>query len=159
MIPFNWPGYVESGCLVKNTVLTRIRSAIIRLKPTLPRLTCPEEPTNTCHAVFKLILRKESPTEYVQANPSREVDSHRPCFQIRSGKIGQLFRPDTFVNGNSGAGNNWAKVCLAFSENVRLYNIRIYTRVSTLRAPNSSTRFSKSFANKQKLAMRCKVSN
>ncbi|KAI0806136.1 beta-tubulin 2 [Irpex lacteus] len=29
--------------------------------------------------------------------------------RIRSGKIGQLFRPDTFVTGNSGAGNNWAK--------------------------------------------------
>ena len=29
--------------------------------------------------------------------------------KIRSGPLGQLFRPDTFVNGESGAGNNWAK--------------------------------------------------
>ncbi|KAI0703780.1 Tubulin/FtsZ, GTPase domain-containing protein [Cytidiella melzeri] len=29
--------------------------------------------------------------------------------RIRSGTIGQLFRPDTFITGNSGAGNNWAK--------------------------------------------------
>ncbi|KIY65567.1 beta-tubulin 2 [Cylindrobasidium torrendii FP15055 ss-10] len=29
--------------------------------------------------------------------------------KVRSGKIGKLFRPDTFVNAQSGAGNNWAK--------------------------------------------------
>ncbi|GAM25142.1 hypothetical protein SAMD00019534_083170, partial [Acytostelium subglobosum LB1] len=28
---------------------------------------------------------------------------------IRSGPNGQLFRPDNFINGQSGAGNNWAK--------------------------------------------------
>lgn len=28
---------------------------------------------------------------------------------IRSGAFGQLFRPDNFVFGQSGAGNNWAK--------------------------------------------------
>ncbi|KZP01349.1 beta-tubulin [Calocera viscosa TUFC12733] len=28
---------------------------------------------------------------------------------IRAGPLGQLFRPDTFVTGESGAGNNWAK--------------------------------------------------
>jgi len=28
---------------------------------------------------------------------------------IRAGKNGSLFRPDNFVNGQSGAGNNWAK--------------------------------------------------
>lgn len=28
---------------------------------------------------------------------------------IRSGPYGQLFRPDNFVFGQSGAGNNWAK--------------------------------------------------
>lgn len=28
---------------------------------------------------------------------------------IRSGPFGQLFRPDNFVHGQSGAGNNWAK--------------------------------------------------
>lgn len=28
---------------------------------------------------------------------------------IRNGKNGKLFRPDTFVSGQSGAGNNWAK--------------------------------------------------
>ena len=28
---------------------------------------------------------------------------------IRSGPFGQVFRPDNFVFGQSGAGNNWAK--------------------------------------------------
>ena len=44
---------------------------------------------------------------------------------VRSGPYGQVFRPDNFVFGQSGAGNNWAKghytegkntfqICLAF---------------------------------------------
>ena len=28
---------------------------------------------------------------------------------VRSGPFGQIFRPDNFVFGQSGAGNNWAK--------------------------------------------------
>lgn len=28
---------------------------------------------------------------------------------VKSGAFGQLFRPDNFVFGQSGAGNNWAK--------------------------------------------------
>lgn len=28
---------------------------------------------------------------------------------VRSGPLGALFRPDNFVFGQSGAGNNWAK--------------------------------------------------
>ena len=28
---------------------------------------------------------------------------------VRSGVLGKLFRPDNFVFGQSGAGNNWAK--------------------------------------------------
>ena len=29
---------------------------------------------------------------------------------VRGGPYGQLFRPDNFIFGQSGAGNNWAKV-------------------------------------------------
>lgn len=29
---------------------------------------------------------------------------------VRSGQFGQIFRPDNFVFGQNGAGNNWAKV-------------------------------------------------
>ena len=28
---------------------------------------------------------------------------------VRSGPLGNLFRPDNFVFGQAGAGNNWAK--------------------------------------------------
>ena len=28
---------------------------------------------------------------------------------VRSGPLGSLFRPDNFVFGQAGAGNNWAK--------------------------------------------------
>jgi len=31
------------------------------------------------------------------------------CNRLRSGALGHLFRPDTFIHGESGAGNNWAK--------------------------------------------------
>ncbi|KAG6907049.1 Tubulin beta-2 chain [Tephrocybe rancida] len=31
------------------------------------------------------------------------------CNRIRGGPLGSLFRPDTYVHGESGAGNNWAK--------------------------------------------------
>ncbi|KAH9945207.1 beta-tubulin 2 [Epithele typhae] len=31
------------------------------------------------------------------------------CNRVRSGPLGHLYRPDTFVTGNNGAGNNWAK--------------------------------------------------
>ncbi|EMD31281.1 hypothetical protein CERSUDRAFT_119830 [Gelatoporia subvermispora B] len=31
------------------------------------------------------------------------------CNRIRSSSIGSLFRPDTFLTGTTGAGNNWAK--------------------------------------------------
>ncbi len=31
------------------------------------------------------------------------------CFEFRSGPIGRIFRPDNFVFGQNGAGNNWAK--------------------------------------------------
>ena len=33
---------------------------------------------------------------------------------VRSGPYGALFRPDNFVFGQSGAGNNWAKVTWSF---------------------------------------------
>ena len=32
---------------------------------------------------------------------------------VRAGPFGQLFRPDNFVFGQTGAGNNWAKARLA----------------------------------------------
>ena len=31
--------------------------------------------------------------------------------QIKGGPLGTLFRPDTYLSGEAGAGNNWAKGC------------------------------------------------
>jgi len=33
------------------------------------------------------------------------------CDRLRSGPTGALFKPDTFITGDGGAGNNWAKGC------------------------------------------------
>lgn len=30
--------------------------------------------------------------------------------RIRSGPLGNLFRPDNFIHGQSGAGNNWGEL-------------------------------------------------
>lgn len=77
---------------------------------------------------------------------------------VRSGPYGQLFRPDNFVFGQSGAGNNWAKghytegaelvdnvldvvrkecencdclqVCLKFNKYEIIIIMNIYSRVS-----------------------------
>ena len=38
---------------------------------------------------------------------------------VRSGPYGQIFRPDNFVFGQSGAGNNWAKG--HYTEGIVLY--------------------------------------
>jgi hypothetical protein len=35
------------------------------------------------------------------------------CDRLRSGPTGALFKPDTFITGEGGAGNNWAKGCLS----------------------------------------------
>jgi len=37
------------------------------------------------------------------------------CDRLRSGPTGALFRPDTFITGEGGAGNNWAKGCSSLS--------------------------------------------
>ncbi len=49
---------------------------------------------------------------------------------VRSGPYGQIFRPDNFIFGQTGAGNNWAKghytevggpwsLCVSFDESLR----------------------------------------
>lgn len=48
--------------------------------------------------------------------------------QVRSGPLGNLFRPDTFFTGESGAGNNWAKGCELrdFSDTELLFHAYFY---------------------------------
>ncbi len=55
--------------------------------------------------------------------------------QIRSGPTGPLFRPDTFIAGEGGAGNNWAKGCscsLCLWISIHAHNAGLLTVQSTL---------------------------
>ncbi|KAH9902606.1 beta-tubulin 2 [Cubamyces lactineus] len=49
-----------------------------------------------------------SPNKYVPRSVQIDLEEG-VCDRIRSGPLGTLFRPDTFVTGSTGAGNNWAK--------------------------------------------------
>ncbi|KAI0787979.1 beta-tubulin 2 [Fomes fomentarius] len=40
------------------------------------------------------------------------------CNRIRSGPLGKLYRPDTYVTGVNGAGNNWAKGCAELTDTI-----------------------------------------
>lgn len=44
---------------------------------------------------------------------------------VRSGPFGQLFRPDNFVFGQSGAGNNWAKVITTCLKEINRFSLHI----------------------------------
>ena len=60
---------------------------------------------------------------------------------VRAGPFGQLFRPDNFVFGQTGAGNNWAKaraleagsVCF-----VRVRSVLAFSRLSKGNPQNES---------------------
>ena len=51
---------------------------------------------------------------------------------VRSGPFGQLFRPDNFVFGQSGAGNNWAKGHYTEGEKRNLYKLTQNKRIAIL---------------------------
>ena len=71
---------------------------------------------------------------------------------VRSGPLGSLFRPDNFVFGQSGAGNNWAKgrtllhACLIGIQPLKQILLQI-----TLRAQSLSTLFSTSYAKRPRV--------
>ncbi|KAG1853905.1 beta-tubulin 2 [Suillus subalutaceus] len=49
-------------------------------------------------------------TQVDSSGPTKYVDLESGvCNRLRSGPLGQLFRPDTYFTSDSGAGNNWAK--------------------------------------------------
>ncbi|KAG5644635.1 Tubulin beta-2 chain [Asterophora parasitica] len=50
----------------------------------------------------------ESSHKYVPRSVQIDLEAG-VCNRIRGGSLGQLFRPDTFIHAQSGAGNNWAK--------------------------------------------------
>lgn len=80
---------------------------------------------------------------------------------VRAGPFGQLFRPDNFVFGQSGAGNNWAKVTCAFFLKCELKFqtfLLNHCRVITLKVQSWSIPFWMLFVRKLKDATVFKVS-
>ncbi|KAF5367138.1 hypothetical protein D9758_003871 [Tetrapyrgos nigripes] len=55
-------------------------------------------------------VQSQGETRYVPRSTQIDLEAG-VCNRLRSSPIGGLFRPDTFVTGEPGAGNNWAKGC------------------------------------------------
>jgi tubulin beta len=73
------------------------------------------DPSGTYHSLSELQLERID-VYYNEASDGKNI----PCTvlfdlepgtmdSVRSGPYGQIFRPDNFIFGQSGAGNNWAK--------------------------------------------------
>ena len=58
---------------------------------------------------------------------------------VRSGPLGGLFRPDNFIFGQSGAGNNWAKGRKLVSTPIGMYFHSRFIPQTTPRVRNWST--------------------
>jgi tubulin beta len=58
--------------------------------------------------VYFTPIESSGPTKYVPRSVQIDLEAG-VCNQLRSGPLGGLFRPDTFLTSESGAGNNWAK--------------------------------------------------
>ncbi|KAG1857854.1 beta-tubulin 2 [Suillus discolor] len=58
--------------------------------------------------VYFTQVDSSGPTKYVPRSVQVDLESG-VCNRLRSGPLGQLFRPDTYFTSDSGAGNNWAK--------------------------------------------------
>merc|ERR1712162_68598 len=66
------------------------------------------DPTGTYHGDSDLQLERIN-VYYNEATGGRYVPRAILMDPVRAGPFGQLFRPDNFVFGQTGAGNNWAK--------------------------------------------------
>ncbi|KAJ3504952.1 hypothetical protein NMY22_g17752 [Coprinellus aureogranulatus] len=53
-------------------------------------------------------IESQGPTKYVPRSVQVDLEAG-VCNRIKGGKLGGLFRPDTYLNAEVGAGNNWAK--------------------------------------------------
>jgi tubulin beta len=59
-------------------------------------------------------VNSESAAKYVPRSVQIDLEAG-VCDRLRSGPTGALFKPDTFITGEGGAGNNWAKGCSSLS--------------------------------------------
>ncbi|KAF9266398.1 beta-tubulin 2 [Marasmius fiardii PR-910] len=64
--------------------------------------------TERLDVYFTEVAHTNSQPKYVPRSIQIDLEAG-VCNRLRSGPLGKLFRPDTFVTGESGAGNNWAK--------------------------------------------------
>jgi tubulin beta len=77
----------------------------IDIKQLASTLTRSDSPA---HLAQNLIVKQVGNNKYVPR--SIQIDLEPAVLDlIRAGPMAQLFRPDTFIHGQSGAGNNWAK--------------------------------------------------
>jgi tubulin beta len=73
------------------------------------------DPSGTYHSLSELQLERIN-VYYNEASDGKNVPrtvlfdlEPGTMDSVRSGLYGQIFRPDNFIFGQSGAGNNWAK--------------------------------------------------
>ncbi|KAL0578092.1 Tubulin beta-2 chain [Marasmius crinis-equi] len=68
------------------------------------------DPLQTARAdvYFTEVTQSNSRPKYVPRSIQVDLEAG-VCNRIKSGPLGKLFRPDSFIAGESGAGNNWAK--------------------------------------------------
>ncbi|EIN04019.1 beta-tubulin 2 [Punctularia strigosozonata HHB-11173 SS5] len=66
---------------------------------------------------FSEINNQDGRPKYVPRSVQIDLEAG-VCNRIRSGPTGALFRPDTFLTGESGAGNNWAKGCAELVDSI-----------------------------------------
>ncbi|TEB23288.1 beta-tubulin [Coprinellus micaceus] len=62
-------------------------------------------------------IESQGPTKYVPRSVQVDLEAG-VCNKIKGGKLGGLFRPDTFLNAEVGAGNNWAKGCAELVDSI-----------------------------------------
>ena len=65
-------------------------------------------------------INSGSTAKYVPRSVQIDLEAS-VCDRLRSGPTGALFRPDTFITGEGGAGNNWAKGCSSLSPFLLLF--------------------------------------
>ena len=104
------------------------------------------------HEFFKVYYNEATGGKYVPRAVLVDLEPGT-MDSVRAGPFGQLFRPDNFVFGQSGAGNNWAKVT-TMKNFQNFISLKIFlNRVITQKAQNLLTRFWMSFVRKLKVVI------
>ncbi|KAH9481803.1 Tubulin beta-2 chain [Psilocybe cubensis] len=65
-------------------------------------------------------IRGGSSTRFVPRSVQVDLEAG-VCNRLRGGPMGKLFRPDTFITAEPGAGNNWAKGCAELVDSILVH--------------------------------------